>query len=327
MAYLLYAGIKDLFIVNEKIWCRTSISGVWKYSNGEIRDLTVMIMAGIHPEEEGGVLCLERMMQDSQWLATYKNISVIAVPCRNLFGFQIKQCFENSVFTDRKLFFENEYCKIYTYREEYLIVLKTAMATKTDRKHFWSLLKNSLKEAKINGFVHLISFRQSTELRANTYYFSEERLIDMNDIGQYPQVPYICNVQKLVQLYQPDMVIDLHEGKGKETYLYVDSENKCAVAGGEHIVTCLKKMGIPIRTNANDRVKIDDGIYSLRQLNSGKRWIELVNPGKILVLEAGIENEIKKRINILRVGIEQSIAYEWGRINGKTCNNTFDKNM
>ena len=300
--------------MNEGIWRRTSFSGVWEYFDSQNPNLTIALMAGVHPEEEGGVLCLMRMMQDVQWLTVYKNIRLIAVPCRNQFGFRIKQCFKNPECL--KLFFENECCRIYTYGAEYLIVLKIIMASKADRKHFWGLLKNSLSDAKVNGFVHVISFRKSTELRANTYYFSGERLVDMNDVGQYPQVSYICNVQKLVQVYKPDLVIDLHEGKGKDTYLYADPEDKCAVAVGEHIVSCLKKMEIPIRTDAEDRVKIDSGIYSLRQLNSGKRWIELVNPGKILILEAGIENEMEKRISILRMGIEQSIAYEWGRING-----------
>lgn len=313
--------------MNEAMWCRISENGVWKYSDSTMSDLTVMVMAGIHPEEEGGVLCLEKLIQDSKWLAAYTNICVIAVPSRNLLGFQIKQCFENTGFLKGKLFFEDEYCKIYTYREEYLIVLKRAMVVKIDRNHFWKLLKNSLKEAKINGFVHLISFRKSIELRANTYYFSGERLVDMNDIGQYPEPPYICNIQNLVQIYKPDLIIDLHEGKGRETYLYVDPEDVSAVANGEHVITCLEKMEIPIRMNAKDRVKVADGIYSLQQLKSGKRWIELAGHGRVLVLEAGIENEIEKRINILRTGVEQSIAYEWGKINGKTYNNTYNKNV
>ena len=123
------------------------------------------------------------------------------------------------------------------------------------------------------------------------------------------------------------MIIDLHEGKGRETYLYVDPEDGSAVANGEHVITCLEKMEIPIRMNAKDRVKVADGIYSLQQLKSGKRWIELAGHGRVLVLEAGIENEIEKRINILRTGVEQSIAYEWGKINGKTYNNTYNKNV
>ena len=96
---------------------------------------------------------------------------------------------------------------------------------------------------------------------------------------------------------------------------------------GEHIIISLKKRKIPIRRDAKDRIKIADGIFSLEQLNSGKRWIELVRCGRVLVLETGIENELEQRINILRTGIEQSIAYEWKRINGKTYNNTFNKNV
>lgn len=37
---------------------------VWLYESNEEIILTVLLMAGIHPEEEAGVFCLNQLMRD-----------------------------------------------------------------------------------------------------------------------------------------------------------------------------------------------------------------------------------------------------------------------
>lgn len=138
-----------------------------------------------------------------------------------------------------------------------------------DRKAFWENLILSLEEAGADGYIHVMSYRKNTDLRANTYYFHQKELFDLNVKWEYVDVKNgMCDVISLIAKYHPNLVIDLHEGKGKEAYMYVNSKDYEIISAAEHVIDCWKQEGIQVRKSAEDRIRILDGIYALEHLNA-----------------------------------------------------------
>ena len=287
---------------------------VWIYEKGENTRFTVLLMAGIHPEEEAGVFCLHRLLHDVKWLDDYKDLRVIMVPCRNLYGFNIRRVFRPDGTIIGSQIFEDLYCRIMKCNDEYLIFLKKVMLMESNRIIFWKRVENALRVAKVKGFVHLLSYRKNADLRANTYFFSEKKIHDVNVIGKYPKASFLCDVQAIVDNYKPNLVIDLHEGKGNCSYVYVDSQDERTIEMGKYIIEYFNAQNIPIRRQAADRIKIGDAVYALDYLESGKRLIDIVQGGKVIVLETGIERNLESRIKVLRGAVEQCMLFEWNQI-------------
>jgi len=284
---------------------------VWLY--GENRDYcndnTVMIMSGIHPEEEAGVFCVNMLINDIEWLESLGQSHVIMIPCRNKLGFSISDSFRRNE-EDVSIIIENKYCKILKlldYENNYILIPKREMIVKNNRESKRKKINDVLKQNIEKGFVHIISLRKGNGIRANGYYYNGNRLIDLNAVGEYPNISYICDIEKIINKYNPNIVIDLHEGKGKEVYLYIDSSDETAVLIGKKIIEHINRAGADIRKNASDRKKIADGLFALESLTVGKKMLDMVGNGKVVVVEVGIDNEIQQRIDLLTSIVKQSV--------------------
>ena len=311
-----------------KKWDKEMDEGVWILSQENVTPrYNILLMAGIHPEEEAGVLCLEEMVAHRKWIESYPGINFIVVPCRNRLGFQIQECVENSTAYNGIIVKDNRFCKMMMTSKGCIVLIKKEMWQQKGRKQFWYCLTSELRDVMEEGFVHIISLKKNRDLRANTYYYREEKLIDVNVIDEYPKTDFICDLKRVIQEYRPDFVIDVHEGKGEASYVYIDSCDESMIAGGRYLINYLEEQHISVRRCASDRKRIADGIFALEELKSGRRMIEAAVPGKVMIVESGIDQNLKHRIKILKKMIEQSITYEWREINGKTCDNPYNESL
>lgn len=309
-------------------WDKKMEEEVWILSRENITpQYNILLMSGIHPEEEAGVFCLEEMVSHTEWSANYPGINFIVVPCRNRRGFYIRECVENSTAYNGIIVKDNRFYKMMMTSQGYIVLIKKEMWQQKDRKKFWNCLMLELRDVMEEGFVHIISLKKNRDIRANTYYYREEKLIDVNVIDECPKTDFICDLKRVIQECRPDFVIDVHEGKGEDSYVYVDSSDESMISRGKNLIKHLEKQHISVRRHASDRKWIADGIFALEELKSGRSIIEAAAPGKVMVLESGIDQKLEHRINILKKMIEQSLTYEWREIYGKTCDDPYNESV
>ena len=301
---------------------------VFIYSQGVKKSKwDVMLMAGIHPEEEAGIFCLQEMINDTEWLQLYGDINVIVIPCRNKAGFHIRTYLEDSKTYNGRIVEDSPFYKMMMTSKGCIVLIKKEMWKEKDRNVFWNRLKNAIGRVMTEGFVHIISLKKNQDIRANTYYYKEKKLIDSNVIDECPKTDFICDIKSLIEKYKPDFLIDVHEGKGNEAYIYVDSKDEEMISNGRHLISCLESLQIPIRRKSEDRRRISDGIFALEDLKSGRMLIDAAGSGKVMVLESGIELKREDRIEVLKKMIEQSMIYEWRKINGKACDSPYNQQL
>jgi len=271
-------------------------------------------MAGIHPEEECGVLCLEKLVGDKEWLNKYSNLNLIIVPCRNSFAFSIKKCFQDGVLNGT-IIYSDDLCFICKYQNEYIVIPKLQMASQIPREELSNKLKGILTSNKISGFVHIISMRRAKEIRACTFFFNRGVLYDINDIKNIPKRNYLIDVNEIILKYHPSLIIDLHEGKGNKAYVYVDGDDNQSISMGKYVVSSFENKNITVKMNSDDRKRLSDGVFDIQDLIIWRSWKEHVDDSKIILIEAGIDNSETTRIEALKLGVEKCLEFAmecWG---------------
>lgn len=266
---------------------------------------TILLMAGVHPIEEAGIKCLNQFVYGSKWVNNSREFNLIIVPCRNVVGYNVLgKLFNDDGIIAGRLIADNKSMQLYKLEGDYYVVPKHEAHSNNDTQ--WASIISSLNEHVNEGFVNILSRTQDLNIRANTYYYKCKRLIDLNNIGMIPERKGIKEVGQIILDYRPDYIIDLHEGKDNNNYVYVTDG---AVNIGKAIIKEYDARGLAIREYAEDRVAIDRGIYAFEALNSYKSWKSYLNDSEVIIIESGGNRELAKRVESLNIGIEACLEY------------------
>lgn len=246
----------------------------------------VLITAGVHPEEEAGVLFLQTFNKYSEW----KNgITISVIPCRNTYGFFFSEHFSfdqiymvcdcgDLYYSNKRLFYVPSLSYMRVHRDQNLV----------------DLICSSLSEKKYEGYLDVLSVRKGSRLHANSFYVCEGKFLDLNSRFSSIDKVFEFSTNNLLRTYNPNYFIDLHESRGKECFLYVSRNNPKALAFSRKIVAALVSNNVPLRDYAKDRERIQTGVFALESFPDyccypNRDIVEIV-------FETGIDSSINLRL-------------------------------
>lgn len=246
----------------------------------------VLITAGVHPEEEAGVLFLQSFEKDSDW---NNNFDILIIPCRNMNGFFLSEHINFS-----QTFLVCDFGKIYSTNKGLLFVPSLEYLSLHRNQDIINLLSECMSERNYEGFLHVLSIRKSSQLHANSFYVHDGRLYDLNSRSSNVDKIFEFSTNNLLKTYKPNYFIDLHESRGEECYIYVSRDNSTALSLSLRIVDDLVSNGVPVRDSAKDRERIQTGVFALESFQD-YRYFPNRNPIEI-VFETGIDATIDQRL-------------------------------
>lgn len=299
-------------IVNRSIWSEISVG--FFTVNASLGN-NVLLSSGVHPEEEATTISVNNIMNDTSFIKSLSNIKLYVVPCRNSIGnnlnrvlieSDISECISDSIgkmliSKDSALFIPSDRCiqKGTLFMFEYIQLL--------------------LRRVSFVGFVNIVSMRKTQSLCSNTYFFNKTSFIDLNAINEDLDKTFAHSINNLHKLCSPKIHIDVHEGLGDAAYIYTNEKDDLLLNIARNVIShCISKH-IPIRAEASDRIKIEDGIYSISSLNSFKK-----SSYPIILIEGGIDGKWERRIDVLE-SIVRNCLMNINEYYGKAFDNTFDQ--
>ena len=245
----------------------------------------ILISAGVHPEEEAGVLFLQTIDKYSD----RNNMDLSIIPCRNTYGFFIS---ENLSYN--QTFMTCDFGVLYLINKRLLFVPSLAFMRTHRNQDMMDLLNDSVSEKGYEGFLDILSLRKSSRLHANTFYVHEGQLLDLNSRSSTIDKVFEFSTNNLLKTHNPNYFIDLHESKGEECYMYVSRDNPKALSLSLQIVSNLIANGVPVRDNAKDRERLQTGVFALESFRD-YYYCPNRNPVEIL-FETGIDATIDQRL-------------------------------
>lgn len=247
----------------------------------------VLIAAGVHPEEEAGVLYLQAVDKYSDW---GDNVDVSIIPCRNTYGFNIsehlsfdgvfRKCrFGDFIMSDGRLFLIPNLSFLRDHRDV----------------DFVDLVKSFFKQEPFDGFLDILSLRNGSQMHANSFYVHNGFFWDLNSRSGVVDHVFVHSTNNMLAAYAPDCFIDLHESIGNECFIYVSRSNSRAIGLAVSIVESMKGKGVPFRNAAKDRERLHEGLFALESFSDyhgdpEDRRIEMV-------FETGIDSPVNVRLS------------------------------
>ena len=248
--------------------------------------LKVLITAGVHPEEEAGVLYLRTKTIRSDW-NNYLDISI--VPCRNVYGFDIaKHIGSNS--KHRDYYFGT----FYQSKGRLFFVPSLSYIRNENNTDLRMLLTKTLSEESYKGFLDILSLRQGSQIHANSFFVQNGVLIDLNSRNNNLDSVFEFSTNNLLRTFNPHYFVDLHESLGEECFIYVSKNSPKAYSLAVRIIESLKAKCVPIRNTAKDRNLLYEGIFALESFVDYNSFCE-ENPIE-MIFETGIDAAIDQRI-------------------------------
>lgn len=246
----------------------------------------ILITAGVHPEEEAGVLYLQRFNKHPEWK---DGLAISVIPCRNTYGFFISECLNFD-----QIYMVCDSGELYYSNKRLLYVPSLSFMRNHRNQNVVDLICSSLSEKKYEGFLDVLSLRKSSRLHANSFYVCEGKLLDLNSRFSSVDKVFEFSTNNLLRTYNPNYFIDLHESRGKECFLYVSRNNPNAIAISRKIVTALISNNVPMRDSAKDRERIQTGVFALESFPD---YRYCSNRGIVeIVFETGIDSSINLRL-------------------------------
>ncbi len=249
----------------------------------------VLISAGVHPEEEAGVLYLQTVNKYSGW---NKDICVSIVPCRNTYGFNITKHLDF-----------NHRLKCCDFGDFYLsgegrffLVPQLPYLKSKGSICFWESLKNFVYLNSMEGYLDILSLRNSSQIHATSFYMVNGRIFDLNSRSSIIDIVFELSTNNLLREYRPHYFIDLHESIGNVCYLYVRRTDLKACLLARNIVKILIKYNVPIRNSAEDREMLSKGVFALESFSDYSFLEDKCLPVEI-VFETGIDASISDRLS------------------------------
>lgn len=247
---------------------------------------TMLISAGVHPEEEAGVLFLQAFDKYSD---RNNDVNLSIIPCRNIYGFFIS---EHMTFD--QTFMTCDFGELYLANKRLLFVPSLAYMRSHRNQDIMNLLKDSLSEKAYEGFLDIISLRKGSRFHANSFYVHEGQLLDLNGRSSTVDKVFEFSTNNLLRKHNPDYFVDLHESRGEECYLYVSRNDSKALALSQRIVDDLTINGVPMRDTSKDREKLQTGVFALESFHD---YFYYPNSGLVeIIFETGIDSTIDHRL-------------------------------
>lgn len=251
----------------------------------------VLISAGVHPEEEAGVLFLQTIDKYSDW---NKDMAISIIPCRNTYGFYISEHLDFS-----QTFMECDFGSMYLIDKRLLFLPCLAYMRSHGNKDIMNLLNDFLSEKVHEGFLDILSLRKSSQLHANTFYVHEGQLLDLNSRFSIIDQVFEFSTNNLLKTHNPNYFIDLHESIGEECYIYVSRNNPKALTLSLRLVDALVSSGVPVRNTSKDREMLQTGVFALE---SFRDYSYYPNKNTVEILfETGIDSTIDRRLSWVRL--------------------------
>lgn len=299
-------------IVNRSIWSEVSVG---LFTVNTPLGNNVLLSSGVHPEEEATSISVKNIMNDSSFIKSLSNIKLYVVPCRNSIGNNL-----NSVLieNDTTEYISDSIGKMLIFKDIVLFIPSNRCIQKGTLFMF-EYIQQLLYRVSFVGFVNIVSMRKTQSLCSNTYFFNKTSFIDLNAINEDLDKTFAHSINNLHKLCSPKIHIDVHEGLGDAAYIYTNEKDDLLLNIARNVIShCISKH-IPIRAEASDRIKIEDGIYSISSLNSFKK-----SSYPIILIEGGIDGKWERRIDVLE-SIVRNCLMNINEYYGKAFDNTFDQ--
>lgn len=167
---------------------------------------------------------------------------------------------------------------------------------------FKDMIQKSLSKDSFEGFLDVLSLRNSSLVHANSFYFQKGRLLDLNSKSHCIDEVFFFSTNNILATFNPQFFVDLHESKGNECFLYVGCDNSIAISIATKIVELLILRKVPIRDSAKDRVRLNKGIFALESfVDYGFQCKEY--PVEI-IFETGIDTTIECRVSWMNIFVQ-----------------------
>lgn len=275
----------------------------------------ILISAGVHPEEEAGVIYLKKNHKYSKWS---NNMDIYTISCRNAYGFNITDNIK-----DVNLQFSCETGDFYKTGERILFIPNLDFIRCTGKGlQVKSLITPFLDVLKYEGLIDIVSLRNNSQIHANSYYLYKGRLLDLNSRLSLIDSIFEFSTNNILSKYKPHFYLDLHESIGSECFLYVSKNNEHAIAVAQGIVDNMMSLNVPFRDYAKDRIKLERGVFALESftdypLSQGVFPIEII-------FETGIDACIEQRIHWIEIFIHSALKLIYKQYD-TASNFAFDK--
>lgn len=275
----------------------------------------ILISAGVHPEEEAGVIYLKKIYKCSEWS---NDMDIYIISCRNTYGFNITNNINNA-----KLQFSCETGEFYKIGERVLFIPCLDFIRCVGKKlQIKSLITPFSEALKYEGFIDIVSLRNNSQIHANSYYLYEGNLLDLNSRFSHIDSVFEFSTNNILNKYKPHYYLDLHESIGSECFLYVSKNNEHAITIAHDIVKNMISHNIPFRDCAKDRIKLERGIFALESFTDYPLSKD-VFPVEI-IFETGIDVCVEKRIHWIEIFIQSALELIYKRYD-TASNFAFDK--
>lgn len=249
----------------------------------------LLLTSGIHPEEEAGVIVLNKLINDSDFFNICKGIDIQIIPCRNERGYFIEDKLRSApihiILEKENILFMENAGDVFFYVKQMESMLN---------KSYWTQIEQVLSEQQYVGVVGIISNRASDKIRSNHYYFTGRKMVDFNSYSRCIDDISVYSRNNILKNYEFDLWVDLHESIGKDLFLYLDPKDKWMLHMGKRLIEYCDKQKYKLRKDARDRKKIMDGIYDINFMKNRQRNLQK----KELILEMGIDNNLDYRVNV-----------------------------
>lgn len=284
-----------------------------------INTYTVLLSAGIHPEEEAPVIYLKQVIETQELFSDFSDFRFIVVPCRNYLGYTVVNRVLKS--DNTIVVYADKLCKVLKKHDEYLVIPSLKLIEKSD-KTIQLTIVSALQKINVKGYIHIVSFSKNKNIHANTYFFDSHRLVDINQpLKNYPKD--IVDYEGLIAKYQPDLIIDLHEGKNEKVYFYVDKGKTSLQKKVKEAINALKYEKFSLREFANDRELLFPGCFNIVGLQCSF-FQDYAPRSEMVILEGGILNDYNERIRAIDIGVRSLLMSTLNENNDKTSDNTSD---
>lgn len=299
-------------LVDSSIWSEIS-DGIFTANTPLYNN--VLLSSGVHPEEEASSISVRNIMNDYSFIMSLSNINLYVVPYRNSIGNNLSQILIENDITE---YISDSIGKMLVFKDIVLFIPSNKCIQKGTLFMF-EYIQQLLRRVSFVGFVNIVSMRKTKSLCSNTYYFNKTSFVDLNAINEDLDKAFAHSINNLHKLCSPKIHIDVHEGLGDATYIYTNEKDDVLLNIARNIISRCISEHVPIRTEASDRIKIEDGIYSISSLNSFKK-----SSYPIILIEGGIDGKWERRIDVLE-SIVRNCLMNINAYYGKAFDNTFDQ--